>query len=39
MPDAHAERGKNTPLFGMAFPGRVLLTVAAGRLAYEAPEA
>lgn len=29
-------RGKNTPLLGMALPGRVLLTLAAGRVAYEA---
>jgi len=34
-----ASRGKNTPLLGMALPGRVLLTLAGGRLAYEAPEA
>jgi dihydroorotase len=39
LPDGLASRGKNTPLIGMALPGRVLLTVAAGRLAYEAPEA
>ena len=32
-------RGKNTPLLGMAVPGRVLLTMADGRVAYEAPEA
>ncbi len=29
-------RGKNTPLIGRELPGRVLLTVAGGRLAYEA---
>jgi dihydroorotase len=34
-----ASRGKNTPLLGMELRGRVLLTVAGGRLAYEAPEA
>jgi len=32
-------RGKNTPLAGMRLPGRVLLTIAGGRIAYEAPEA
>lgn len=30
-----ASKGKNTPLLGREFPGPVLLTVAAGRLAYE----
>ena len=33
-----ASRGKNTPLMGMVLPGRVLLTLAGGRIAYEAPE-
>jgi dihydroorotase len=37
--DSLASRGKNTPLLGMALPGRVLLTLAAGRVAYEAPDA
>ena len=37
-PDALASRGKNTPLVGRELAGRVLLTVAGGRLAYEAPE-
>ena len=37
--DALASRGKNSPLVGKALPGRVLLTVAAGRIAYEAPDA
>jgi dihydroorotase len=37
--DALLSRGKNTPLLGMDLPGRVLLTVAAGRIAYEAPDA
>lgn len=37
--DALQSRGKNTPLIGMHLPGRVLLTMAGGRLAYEAPEA
>ncbi|MBA3236494.1 MAG: dihydroorotase, partial [Chloroflexi bacterium] len=31
-----ASRGKNSPLLGMELPGRVLLTMAAGRIAYEA---
>jgi dihydroorotase len=34
-PDALASRGKNTPLAGRDLAGRVLLTVAAGRLAFE----
>jgi dihydroorotase len=38
-PGALASRGKNSPLLGRELPGRVLLTVAGGRLAYEAPEA
>ena len=33
-PDALASRGKNTPLLGRELPGRILLTVAQGRLAY-----
>jgi dihydroorotase len=37
--DALASRGKNTPLLGMELAGRVLLTLAGGRLAYEAPDA
>ena len=37
--DGLASRGKNTPLLGMALPGRVLVTLAAGRIAYEAPDA
>jgi dihydroorotase len=32
-------RGHGNPLTGRALPGSVLLTVAGGRLAYEAPEA
>jgi dihydroorotase len=32
-------RGKNSPLIDVALPGRVLLTIAGGRIAYEAPEA
>jgi dihydroorotase len=34
-----ASRGKNTPLIGMELGGRVLVTLAGGRIAYEAPEA
>jgi dihydroorotase len=30
-------KGKNSPLLGRELPGRVLLTIAAGRLAYEDP--
>jgi dihydroorotase len=37
LPERLASRGKNTPLLGMDLPGRVLLTMAAGRIAYEAP--
>ncbi|MEA2612277.1 MAG: dihydroorotase [Chloroflexota bacterium] len=32
-----ASRGKNSPLLGLDLPGRVLLTMADGRVAYEAP--
>ena len=35
--DALVSRGKNTPLLERELPGVVLLTVAGGRLAYEAP--
>ena len=38
-PEALASRGKNSPLIGMSLPGRVLMTIAGGRLAYEAPDA
>ena len=38
-PESFLSRGKNTPLRGMELRGRVLLTLAGGRLAYEAPEA
>jgi dihydroorotase len=37
--DALASRGKNTPLLGLELAGRVLVTLAAGRIAYEAPDA
>ncbi len=30
-------RGKNSPLIGLSLSGRVLLTLAGGRLAYEDP--
>ncbi len=36
--DALASKGANTPLLGRTLRGRVLLTVAGGRLAYEAAE-
>jgi dihydroorotase len=38
-PASLASRGKNSPLLGRELQGRVLLTVADGHLAYEAPEA
>lgn len=34
-PATLASRGKNSPLLGRELPGRVLLTLAGGRLAYE----
>lgn len=37
--DALASKGKNSPLVGRDLPGRVLLTVAGGRIAWQAPEA
>jgi dihydroorotase len=37
-PEALASRGRNTPLLGRSLNGRVLLTVAAGRIAYEASD-
>ena len=33
-PEAMLSKGKNTPLMGRRLPGRVLVTVAGGRLAY-----
>jgi dihydroorotase len=36
-PDSLLSRGKNTPLLQRELGGRVLLTIADGRLAYEAP--
>ena len=38
-PDALRSRGKNTPLLGRELGGSVLVTIAAGRIAYEAPDA
>jgi dihydroorotase len=38
-PDRLLSKGKNSPLLGVRLPGRVLLTIAGGRLAYQAPEA
>ena len=35
--DALLSKGKHSPLLGMELPGRVLLTLAGGRVAYEAP--
>ncbi len=35
VPGALASRGKNSPLIGRDLPGRILLTIAGGRLAYE----
>ncbi len=32
-----ASKGKNSPLFGRTLGGRILLTMAGGRVAYEAP--
>jgi dihydroorotase len=34
-PDALRSKGKNSPLVGRELPGRVLLTLAGGRVAYE----
>lgn len=36
-PPELASRGKNSPLLGVSLSGRVLLTVAGGQVAYEAP--
>ena len=35
--DSLVSKGKNSPLLGMELSGRVLFTLAGGRLAYEAP--
>jgi dihydroorotase len=34
--DTLASRGKNSPLLGSELPGRVLLTLAGGRVAFAA---
>jgi dihydroorotase len=39
MPGTLLSKGKNSPLLGRELPGRVLVTIARGRLAYEDPEA
>ncbi len=36
-PESLLSRGKNSPLLGRELPGRVLLTIAGGRLAYQDP--
>ena len=36
-PETLLSKGKNSPLLGRELPGRVLLTISAGRLAYEDP--
>ena len=36
-PETLLSKGKNSPLLGRELPGRVLLTIASGRLAYEDP--
>ena len=38
-PASLLSKGKNSPLIGRELPGRVLLTIAGGRLAYQDPEA
>jgi dihydroorotase len=37
--EALLSRGKNTPLLGVSLRGPILVTLAAGRIAYEAPDA
>jgi dihydroorotase len=39
LPESLLSKGKNSPLIGRELPGRVLLTIAGGRLAYEDPSA
>jgi len=36
--DSLASRGRNTPILGRELPGKVLLTLAGGRIAYQAPD-
>jgi len=38
-PESLLSKGKNSPLIGRELPGRVLLTIAGGRLGYEDPSA
>jgi dihydroorotase len=38
-PESLLSKGKNSPLVGRELPGQVLLTIAGGRLAYEAADA
>ncbi len=38
-PESLLSKGKNSPLIGREVPGRVVLTIARGRLAYEDPAA
>ena len=38
-PESLRSKGKNSPLIGRELPGRVLLTIAGGRLAYEDAQA
>jgi dihydroorotase len=38
-PESLLSKGKNSPLIGRELPGRVLVTIASGRLAYEDPQA
>jgi dihydroorotase len=37
-PETLLSKGKNTPLLGRSLPGRVLLTIAGGRIAYADPD-
>jgi dihydroorotase len=37
-PGSLSSKGKNSPLIGRELPGQVLLTIAAGRIAYQAPD-
>jgi dihydroorotase len=38
-PESLRSKGKNSPLLGRELSGRVLITIAGGRLAYEDPQA
>jgi dihydroorotase len=37
-PDSLASKGKNSPLLGRELPGQVLVTLARGRVAFDASE-